>query len=72
MKTENELFKEEYDNCIAEDISTINVEGFIEYCEEFYKMSTQEFQKRFEENNFEGNPDQQMWYRITKIVNNSN
>lgn len=66
MKSTEELFKDAYDNCEAQDIRTINIEAFIENCESTYKMTTEEFLKWFEENNYEGNVEQQLWYKHSK------
>lgn len=66
MKSREELFKEAYDNCEAQDVKSINIETFIKNCEFIYKMTTKEFHKWFKDNNFEGNVTQQLWYQYTR------
>lgn len=60
-KTVDELFKEEYEACEATDISQVQIDEFIHYCEELYKMKTNYFLEWFEKRNYEGNIDMQMW-----------
>ena len=66
MKSTEELFQEAYDNCEAQDISEVDIKGFIEHCEALYKMTTSEFHRWYEANEFEGNVEQQLWYQYKK------
>lgn len=60
------LFKEAYESInTAEDIANIDMSEFISHCELVYKMNTSNFRKWFEDNNFEGNVEQQLWYQFT-------
>lgn len=64
-KIENKLFEEVYNSIIADDFKTVDIPSFINYCENVYKMTTEEFRKWFEINDYEGNVDQQLWYKYT-------
>jgi|GEM_PF-3492599 len=65
-KYEDELFKKAYDSIDAEDISELDIEGFIAYCEEQYKMSTKDFLKWFAIKGNEGNVEMQLWALYAK------
>lgn len=59
----NDLFKETYDSLDAQDINVLDIESFIIYCESTYKMKTDVFLKWYEENEYEGNIDMQLWHQ---------
>lgn len=66
MNNENkELIDRIVEECGAEDISSFDLESFVEHCEDVYKMKTEDFQLFFEENDFEGNSDMKLWYKLT-------
>lgn len=64
-ETIERLFQEAYEDLDAQDISEFNLKGFIENCEQTYKMTTEEFHKWYKENDYEGNVDKQLWYQFT-------
>ena len=66
METEEEKFNQAYNECAGEDVKDIDVNGFIAQCEVNYEMTTTEFVHWFETNQFEGNPEQQLWYMFVK------
>ncbi|WP_316569613.1 hypothetical protein [Neobacillus sp. YIM B06451] len=48
------------------DPKSIDVGGFVKYCEHEYGMETNEFHSWYEQNDFEGNSDMKFWYAFTK------
>ncbi len=62
---QEKLFKEAYNKSEAEDIIDVDITGFIKCCERLYKMRTEDFRILFKKNNYEGNVDMQLWYRLT-------
>lgn len=46
--------------------SELNHEGIIKNYEKVYRMTTNEFRRWYEENDFEGNADHKMWYMLTE------
>lgn len=68
MANTEDLFHQVYEDCKAEDIKDWNTEGFIEYCEHRYQMTTKEFHQWFIEHHYEGNVDHQLWFQITKEI----
>lgn len=66
VETEDEKFKQAYESCEGVDIKEINVDHFIHQCETIYQMTTSDFEQWFETNQFEGNPEQQLWYLFSQ------
>ena len=68
VKTDEQLFKELYDSFDAPDIVDFDAMGFIQDCEEIYKMSTKDFMQLYIEKEFEGNVDMQLWFHHAKLL----
>lgn len=64
-KAREKHVQEVYDSIGAEDISEVNFEEFIEYCENKYQMKTDIFKQWFEAKGNEGNVELQMWYMFS-------
>lgn len=64
--SDKELFEQVFNECSA--IATdFDEEQFIRNCESTYKMTSSEFKAYFEEKEYEGNVDMQIWYQILKV-----
>ena len=65
-KTDEELFAELYASEDIPNVEDFDVESFVQYCENVYGMSTEQFKVWFEAEEYEGNVDMQRWYHFTK------